>query len=444
MDEELKPTDWAEEQALFRLKVIGPLLCREARGHGELAEALRALSTERFCAPGAEVTRRYGVSTLERWYYAYQKGGLGALRPRRRSDRGHARALTEEQRRLLLGIRRAHPAVSASLILRTLVAEGRLAPKALSAATLRRLYRAHGLDRRSLRGEAARLRRRWQAPHPHALWHADVCHGPALQIEGQSVPLRIHAILDDASRYVVGIAACSTERESEMLALLLKAWRAHGAPEVLYLDNGPTYSGATLELACGRLGTALVHAKPYDPEARGKMERFWRTLRAQCLRFCEGAASLHAVQVRLLAWLEQHYHRAPHAGLMGQSPAQAMSLCFGRDLSEAMLREALTVRARRRVKKDGTLSLGGRLFELDEAFLHGRQVTVARSLVVPTELPWVEHEGQTLSLRPCDPVKNASRKRPANKRHSGLDVPFDPPAVLLQKRLGKTPEADHE
>lgn len=82
---------------------------------------------------------------------------------------------------------------------------------------------------------------------------------------------------------VVAIQACATERESEMLALMVKAIRGYGCPETLYLDNGPTYVGETLGTACARLGIALVHAKPYDPQARGKMERFWRTLREQCV-----------------------------------------------------------------------------------------------------------------------------------------------------------------
>jgi putative transposase len=264
MDDDLKPADRAEEQALFRLKVIGPLLCGEAKSHRQLAAALRDLSQTRFRAPDAAVTRTYAVSTLERWLYAYREGGLGALRPKRRSDRGHARALTDAQRELLLDVRRQHPRASASLIVRTLEADGRLAPKQLSAATVRRLYCAHGLDRQSMKSADAEVRRRWQAAHPHALWHADVCHGPALKVDGKSVPLRIHAIVDDCTRHVMAIQACATERESEMLALVVKAVRVHGAPEVLYLDNGSTYSGDSLATACGRLGVALVHAQPYD------------------------------------------------------------------------------------------------------------------------------------------------------------------------------------
>ena len=91
------------------------------------------------------------------------------------------------------------------------------------------------------------------------------------------MPLRIHAILDDHSRYVVALAARHTERESEMLALLVQAMRRYGAPDALYLDKGPTYVGETLSTACGRLGIGLIHAKPYDPQSRGARARMQRS-----------------------------------------------------------------------------------------------------------------------------------------------------------------------
>jgi putative transposase len=99
--------------------------------------------------------------------------------------------------------------------------------------------------------------------------------------------------------------------------------RRSGAPDSLYLDNGHTYSGETLRIACERLGVTLIHAKPYDAPARGKMERFWRTLREGCLDQLGTMASLHEVQARLVAFLDEHYHQAPHGGLLGKRPGRA-------------------------------------------------------------------------------------------------------------------------
>ena len=440
--ESLAPKDPAEDLAVFRSQVVGPLLCRDGRTHGELADALRELSRTPVRPPGSSRPRTYSVATLERWYYAFRATGLDALRPARRAGVRLAKALSDTERELLLEIRRTHPRVPVSVVLETLVADGRLDRTRISASTLRRFYRAHGLDARTLRHSDLEPRRRWQTSTPNALWHADVCHGPALRIDGRSVPLRIHAILDDYSRHIIALQATTNERESEMLMLLVKALRSHPAPEVLYLDNGATYSGTALATACARIGIGLVHAKPYDPQARGKMERFWRTLREQCLDHCAGLGSLHDVQVRLLAWLGDRYLVTPHGGLMGRTPTEAYADGERRaPVAEAILREALIVRARRRVLGDGTVSIAGTDFELDQGYLAGRNVTVARSLLDPSTPPWVEHEDQRLALRAVDPKANGKAKRaPRPPRTKGVDsVPFDPAEAVLDRFVGRKP-----
>ena len=443
MNDELKPRDHTEAVALFRHALIGALCSRGDLTHGELAAELRALSERAVLPPGADCTRHYGASTYEAWLYAYRHGGLEALKPKRRRDAGHGRKLNEQQRELLLDIKRERPEASAALILRTLEEDGRFPRGQVKPSTVRRLYAEHGLSApqcRQLAG-SVRDRRRWEAPRPNLIWHADVCHGPALTVNGRAVPLRIHALLDDHSRYVPALQACSTERESEMLTLLVRAWRGHGLPEKLYLDNGPTYIGDALHTACGRLGITLLHAQPYDPRSRGKMERFWRTMRSQCLSHLGPMTSLHDVQVRLLAWLERHYQVAPHSSLLGKSPRQVyengVSVEQRDHVSEQQLRDALTVEGRRRIRGDGTLTIAGQLFEAQQGFLAGARVSIFRTLADPTAPPWLEHEGKRLVLRPVDPVANSVRQRDTRPKR-GIDaIPFDPPGAHLARLLGK-------
>lgn len=436
----LAPKDHAEAIAIFRSEIVGALTRKEL-DHGELRAALRALTTERFRPPGSETTKHFSLPTLERWFYAYRKGGLAALRPAPRSDRGHAKELTDEQRELLLDIRREHRSASVPLILRTLVADGRLKAGAVSQATVRRLYVEHGLDRVPMReGAGQKTRLRWEASSPGALWHADVCHGPALTIDGVSRPLRIHALLDDASRFVVAIEARHSERETDMLEILVNALRKHGPPDVLYLDNGSTYIGQILRTACARLGISLLHARPYDAPARGKMERFWRTLREGCLDHLGTLSSLHDVQVRLLAFLDEHYHSAPHSSLMGRAPGAVFTSAKRPpdDLDEVKLKDALTVRERRRVRADTTVSIEGRDWELDQGYLAGRVVTVGRSLLAGE--PWVEHDGKCFPLHPVDPKANAHRKRPPRRPGEPAprtSTPFDPAGALLDLATGR-------
>lgn len=434
-DVPLRPRDHAEAVALFRAEVIGALT-RRALDRGELAADLRALARQRFRPPDSQATRQIAVSTLERWYYAYRRGGLDALRPLPRSDRGRARALTDAQRELLLDVRREHPTAAAPLILRTLVADGRLPRGAVSVTTVTRLYREAGLERGLRQDGHTRLR--WAAEHPGALWHGDVCHGSPLRIGATTRPLRVHALLDDASRYVVALEAHHSEREADMFGIFLRGLRRHGAPGALYLDNGSTYRGEALRLACERLGVTLVHARPYDAPARGKMERFWRTLRAGCLDHIGAVTSLHDVQARLLAFLDAHYHIAPHGGLMGKTPAEAWADARCTPVDEAALSAALTVRRRRRVRKDGTVDVGGAAWQLDQGFLAGRVVTVAVDMT-DTGTPVVEHDGHRYLLRPVDAVAASRTRRRRSPATVATSMPFDPAGALLDRIAGRPP-----
>jgi len=168
------------------------------------------------------------------------------------------------------------------------------------------------------------------------------------------------------------------------------------------------------------------------------MERLWRTMREQCLDHCAGLGSLHEVQARLLAWLDAHYHATAHAGLLGQCPALVYEQCETKPVPEAMLAEALTVRGTRRIRRDGTVAVAGTDFELDHSYLAGRNVTVARSLLDPASMPWVEHEEQRLALRPVDPIANGKRTQYRRTR-TGIDaVPFDPATALLDRVTGRS------
>lgn len=398
--------------------------------------------------PNTDRSTSYGFSTLERWYYDCLEQGLEGLANKLRSDRGFAKSLTEEERRLLLDIAEQQPEVSIPIILREVAATGRLREGVVSASTIRRLFDAHGLNRRQRRALVTKGRRRWQRAHPHELWHADVCHAPSLSVGERRIPVRVHGTLDDASRYLVGLRALSTEREVDMLLLLAEALRRCPPPAMLYVDNGSTYSGKALETVCARLEISLIHAKPYDPEARGKMERFWRTLRAGCLDYVGDCQSLHDVQVRMTAFLERHYHKAAHGGLRGGAAPREV-FCQEAPttrplLTEEQLEAAFTVRRERSVSKDGVISVGGMLWEVDQGFLDGRKVTVARSLLTKNRPPWLEVDDEVYALRPVDPIANGlARRVPESKEPKLVDtIPFDPAGALLRELIGRAPDKE--
>lgn len=440
----------SEQIALFRATVIGALATREL-DRGELRAALLALSKQRFRPPNAPRTRTFSVTTLERWYYAYRRDGLDALTPRRRRDAGRGRALSAAQRTLLLRIRGEHPTASVPVVLRTLELAGAIETGAITPQTVRRLYRQAGLpklSRKSLDGtlEPERQRLRWQSPYVSALWHADVCHVMKIELgNGKYLPVLVHALLDDCSRYITRLEVRSTEREQDMLEIFANALREHGvAPQQLYTDGGATYTGGVLPLVCERLGTHLLHPRPGDPEARGKGERLFRTMREQCTEHIYGAESLHDVYVRLLAWRDL-YHATPHSSLMGRTPAQAWksgiaTLDYQRRplIDEQRLRQAYRICSTRRVRKDSTVSIDGAVYEVDASWLCGKTVTLERSYLDPSDTH-LRFEDKRFPLVLVDPVGNhrRRRRRPPNKMPvvGPSPRPLNPADVALDHML---------
>jgi transposase InsO family protein len=430
----LTPRNHGEEVAVFRHGLIGAIALRSLT-HGERISLLRNLSEQRVRTPGSDTTRCYSIPTLERWLYAFKRGGLEALVPRARGDKGRGRDLDPALRELLCDIRREHPEVSVPLMIRTLRADGRIGPD-VKSCTVRRMFHEKGLVRCAAvdgnEGHGGKTRLKWQAERPGALWHGDVCHGPTLTLGEQRVHVRVHAMLDDASRYVVALRVAGNEREETMLSLFTQALMEHGKPDAVYLDNGATYRGAILQLACSRLGITLLHAKPYDAPARGKMERFWRRMREQALDHIGQVASLADVEHKLRIWLTKYYQTAPHAGILGRAPATVFAEGEKLLVDREQLRNALTVRTRRRVRRDSIVSLGGVLYEVPFGYLAGQVVTVATCFFESTT-PVLELDGKTVPLHVVDPTANSKIRRPPKRPapdRAKAPVDFNPGCTL--------------
>jgi putative transposase len=433
------PTTRREAIAAFRLSIVGDLLVRDL-ARGELTVELKRRAELRYRAPGSETTRTFHWKTLQSWLRQARRG-VGQLQPASR-ERGHAGALDVAQQQVLLDMRKAHPTASVELLRSEAIRHGLLQTGSVSLSTLRRLFRAHDLSRASLNRTARRSnRRRWQAARVGDLWHADVCHVSTSTSTGKARTWRVHAVLDDCSRYITALEVHPTETEADLLRVLCIALLRHPRPKVFFVDNGSCYRGEVLAGATQRLGVRLVHAKPYDPEARGKMERLWRTMRQQCTdhitRPIETAGELANV---LWAWVES-YHDRPHGGLMGARPKTIYhAQAEGSPTSADVLAKALEITEKRRVSKAATLSLDGRLYET-QGHLAGRTLTIRRCGLTGKVLG-ATHEDRPVPIGPCDPTANARRGRAMSQSQPEVDsnLPFHPiDGLLLQAR-----EARHD
>jgi len=214
-------------------------------------------------------------------------------------------------------------------------------------------------------------------------------HGPSVAIPGTRTRRKTYLIgfLDDATRVVPYCAFALSENTQAFLPVFKQALLRRGIPQRLLVDNGANYRSQQLALVCARLGVALIHARPYQPQSKGKQERFFRTVRSQLLASLSEAdtASLDSLNRRLWGWVEAEYHHHPHRGLDGQTPLDrwAMSERPPRLPGPAIDLDALFLfEAKRRVQRDRTVSLNGTLFEVDAALV-GQTVTLRYDPSVP-------------------------------------------------------------
>ena len=354
--------DWRQEEALWRYSLIrepadARLSC------GERGALVRLLAARLHAHPSGEL-RSMGRSTIDDWIRAYRRAGLRGWRPGSGRRCRAPRVCCFERAETL---RRENPARTAAQIQRIIaVSNGGAGP---SRTTIERHLRRQGLTRAALTGER-RAFGRFEASGPNERWIADCLHGP--MIEGRRAIL--FAVLDDHSRAVVGAGFAHAESTVRLEGVLRSAFQARGLCARLYVDNGAPYASRQLARVCAALGIRLTHSTPGRPQGRGKIERFFRTLRQEVLVELDthrqlGLAELERV---LQAWIERVYHRRVHSETKA-TPLDRFTAFTPRYPTAAELREAFLWSETRLVTKTATVSLLGNRYEVDQALV-GRKV----------------------------------------------------------------------
>lgn len=367
-----------EQVALFRYGLIADLL-HLPDGKSGLYKKLADKAEKDYEIPGT-LRRRVAAETMRDWLGLYRKGGFDALLPRVRRDDGQARAIPQDIADQLLHWKEEKRDLTVPLLIAKAKSSGIL-PEGLelAPATVHRLLSRHGLMKKEAGEPTDKDRRRFAFDKAGELWMSDVMHGPSVTVEGKKKrKTYLLALLDDATRLVPYAAFALAENTAAFLPVLEQAVRRRGLCSRLYVDNGAVYRSHHLSLVCAKLGVTLIHARPYLPQGKGKIERFFRTVRMQLLPVL-GAADLQSLEAfnrRLWAWIEGEYHQTPHKGLEGETPADRWARSSdevkmpGAELSDLFLFEQ-----KRRVQKDRTISLYGVVYEVDAALV-GETVTL--------------------------------------------------------------------
>jgi putative transposase len=369
MEEEKK-----REVATFRFGVISDLVVAHHLDRGERERLIRDKAERQWEIPYSRRTR-ISASTIGLWVRHYERGGrkLESLYPQGRADIGQSRVLDEEVAQLLINLKREFPKASVQMLIRSLRERKLIDPWVkISVTTVWRFLKGQGLL--DPPQERAKDRRRFEAELPNDLWQSDMMYGPSVLVEGRHRRTFLFAFLDDMSRLVAHAQFYVSEALDSYLDALRQALLRRGLPRRLYVDNGPSFRSQHLAQITASLGIALIHSTPYQPEGRGKCERWFRTVREQFLSFWRGE-DLSKLNEAMRHWLEERYHQASHS-VTGQTPLERFSShleCLRP--SPPNLEDYFRKRTLRIVAKDRTVALNGRLYEAPIALI-GKKVAL--------------------------------------------------------------------
>jgi putative transposase len=367
--------DLNTEIALFRYGLIAQLV-HTPPDAGQQERLLREIAARTYTIPGSTRTH-VGVTTLRRYLKAYREKGFDALRPAPRADTGTPRAFPLEVLDKAIALREEQPARTTQTIVDILQRDESLSlPRSVNVHTLTTHLRQRGKTRRVL-AQTVKTYRRFERDHVNSLWQGDAMVGPWLpdpNVPGRKRRAHLFCFIDDHSRLVPHAEFFFDEALPRMERVLKVALLRRGVPHAVYVDNGQVYSSTQFNAACATLGIERIQTAPYSPEAKGKQERFFETLRAQFLPEVEASnlTTLTDLNESLWAWLECVYHQHEHSETK-QTPfaRYTAGLDQVRHADPETVRRAFLWREKRKVRKDATIALQGNRYQV-EPHLAGR------------------------------------------------------------------------
>jgi len=412
-----------ENIALKRFSLIGPVLNGQVDHQKEYFEKI--------CDKPIEMPRygikRYSPKTLQGWLNAYRRGGIEALKPGYRSDRGKSRKVDLEIAEKIREKRAAMPRITSIILYEELVRDQVIRPENVSLATFYRFLAAHPELAAGQSPEDVREKemKRFSRQYVNELWQTDTMYGPYIRVGKGKKQTYLMAFIDDASRLIVHAEFFLDQKFSSLRVALKEAILKRGVPKMIYTDNGKIYRTGQLELMAANLGCSLIHAEPFTPTSKGKIERFFHTVRSRFLTRLDPSKllNLEELNLRFWQWLEEDYQRKQHSAL-NMSPLDFfMSQASHVKLfpSPHLLEEVLLLRVNRKIHHDATLSVETILYETDPTLANTR-VEVRYDpewLLSPSQPLLLYKEGQKIGeARQINFVENASVKRKGSKSKS--------------------------
>ena len=409
------------EVAQFRFALIAPVIQGLYPDASATAYYKRVTASPLTLPDGSTVT--YSYKTLEKWKSQYSIGGLDALMPGTRSDKGIPRALNEDAIAEIYRIKEEHPRMNATQIYTHLVRESFI-PATVSVDSVQRFIRHN--DLKSARDPNLRDRKAFEEDEFGKIWQADTCYLPHITEDGTSRRVYCIMIIDDHSRLLVGGELFYNDNACNFQKVLKDAIATYGIPDKLYVDNGCSYSNAQLSMICVSLGILLLHTRIRDGASKGKVERHFRTLKERWLYTLDMESIQSLAQFNgMLKDYMRDYNTTFHRGIdtIPLERYQASKDHPRKPESRQWLDDCFYNRITRKVRKDSTISIDKVCYDVPMQFISAK--VEVRYLPDDMTSAYILFDGEKF------PIRQTSRNDNCHTRRN------NPPAIDYSKAGGE-------
>ena len=359
MDQEKK-----HDIALMRYSVISPVISGLQENYSSLEAFYRDASSKGVMSPDGTL-KHFAPATIKRWYNNYKNGGFDALIPDGRVDEGKPRKLDFELQEQIRYLKQNYPRMSAAAIFRQLHDNGSIKNGEVSESTINRYVNQLAT---TLKTTTNPDMRRYERPHTNEVWCGDSSVGPYLKVDGKKQRTYIIALIDDASRMIVGIDIFFNDNFVNLMSVIRGAVIKYGKPKKFNFDNGANYRSSQMNLLAARIGTIIHYNPARTPTGKAKIERWFRTLKDQWMsQLCmNDFKDIEELRKSLFAYV-QEYNQRIHSSLNGKSPMERFfseSTLIIR-MSDQEVERSFLLEIERKVSNDSVIVIDEKEYEVN-------------------------------------------------------------------------------
>lgn len=357
------------EVALFRYGILAPLI--SGTWDGSSAQFFKHAAEKTYVLPdGREVD--YTPHTLYRWYAAYTKEGFDALKVKARIDSGRFRRIDDDIADQIIYMKKEHPRLPATLIREKLIENGTINEDDLSLSTINRFINKH-FEKMKL-SQSAEMRR-YEREHINEVWCGDSSVGPYIKEDGVKRRVYIIALIDDASRFIVGADVFYNDNFVNLMKVIRSAVARYGKPKIFNFDNGTNYKSNQMRLLAARIGTTINYCAPRTPTSKAKIERWFKTLKDRWMAGINynDYGSLEELRGSFMKYV-QTYNNTAHSSLGGMTPQDRFfnesSLIIR--LTDQEIERSFLLEIERKVSADCVVMIDKVPYEVDSKYANQR------------------------------------------------------------------------